>query len=388
MTVTVAPSPARGQLDVARDRFGQMRMQNPPMIQVRDLELTYRSRQAVHHALRGVSFHVDKGGFYSLLGPSGCGKSTTLRCIAGLERPDRGEIQIGDRIVYSSQSGIWVPPHQRQLGMVFQSYAIWPHMNVFNNVAFPLRQKRGLSRAAIRDRVLHALAVVKLEAFADRPAPFLSGGQQQRLALARSLVGEPAVILLDEPLSNLDAKLREDMRGEIRDLVKRVNITTLFVTHEQIEALTMSDIVAVMNDGKIVQEGPPSEIYRAANDLFVAGFLGKANFLPGRIVARHPAVDGRHVEVETPAGRLRCALAWDASVGDMAVVTVRPEDVSIAGGRAGADANHLSGEVVKVSFLGDSLDCIVKTGEQVLHVKTHRNEKSNRGHDRRPAPAN
>jgi len=223
------------------------------MIRIKDLNMTYRSANTEHHAVRGVSLEVKTGQFYTLLGPSGCGKITTLRCVAGLEEPDSGTIEVGDELVYSAANNLWTDPFNRDIGMVFQSYAIWPHMTVFDNVAFPLKQmKSGPSRTQIHDRVMQALSLVQLDELADRPAPFLSGGQQQRLALARALVREPKVLLLDEPLSNLDAKLRDQMRSELRDLVKKLNLTTLFVTHEQIEALTMSDRIGVMNQGVIV----------------------------------------------------------------------------------------------------------------------------------------
>jgi iron(III) transport system ATP-binding protein len=194
--------------------------------------------------------------------------------VAGLETPQEGEISIGDEIVFCAYRGISIPSYRRDIGMVFQSYAIWPHMNVFENVAFPLREMRGkFSRQEIRAKVLQALSLVQLDGLEDRPAPFLSGGQQQRLAVARALVKEPRVLLLDEPLSNLDAKLREETRFELRELVMRLGITTLYVTHDQLEALTMSDIVAVMDQGRIVQEGPPIEIYQFPHERFVANFI-------------------------------------------------------------------------------------------------------------------
>jgi len=235
------------------------------MIRVENLHLRYCSEQGEVHAVRGLNLTVKKGEFYTLLGPSGCGKTTTLRCVAGLETPEKGEIIIGDEPVFSSEGGLNVPTYRRQIGMVFQSYAIWPHLSVFENVAFPLREKK-VARSEIQERVLKALSLVQLSGLEKRPAPFLSGGQQQRLALARALVREPEVLLLDEPLSNLDAKLREETRLEIRGLVKRLGITTLYVTHDQVEALTMSDVVAVMNQGNIVQEGPPTEIYKSPKD--------------------------------------------------------------------------------------------------------------------------
>jgi iron(III) transport system ATP-binding protein len=226
------------------------------MIEIRNLHVRYQTDEGAVHAVRGVDITVEEGQFYTLLGPSGCGKTTTLRCLAGLETPDEGTISIDGEVVFSATEGSLVPPYKRDIGMVFQSYAIWPHMSVFQNVAFPLQEARPRrGRGEIRDKVKNALALVQLDGLQDRPAPFLSGGQQQRLALARALVNEPKVLLLDEPLSNLDAKLREETRTELRDLVKRLGITTVYVTHDQLEALTMSDLVAVMDQGEIVQTG-------------------------------------------------------------------------------------------------------------------------------------
>src|SRR5712692_5180563 len=237
------------------------------MIRIRNLHVHYQTDQGRVHAVRGIDLEVQQGQFYTLLGPSGCGKTTTLRSVAGLETPDEGEIFVGDDLVFSSSQRIAGPPYKRDIGMVFQSYAIWPHLKVFENVAFPLREmKRRLSQQAIEQKVAAALSLVQLDGLADRPAPFLSGGQQQRLALARALVKEPRVLLLDEPLSNLDAKLREETRFELRQLVKRLKITTLYVTHDQLEALTMSDVVTVMDQGGIVQRGTPLEIYGAPSD--------------------------------------------------------------------------------------------------------------------------
>ncbi len=207
-------------------------------------------------AVNDISFNVEEGRFYTLLGPSGCGKTTTLRCIAGLEKANEGEILVAGKKVFSARDGTFVPAYRRPIGMVFQSYAIWPHMTVFENVAFPLRVgKERVSSAEVQKKVRAALSQVELGGYEDRMATQLSGGQQQRLALARALVREPQVLLLDEPLSNLDAKLRERMRFELRELQRRLRITTLYVTHDQIEALSMSNVIAVMNSGVIVQEG-------------------------------------------------------------------------------------------------------------------------------------
>jgi iron(III) transport system ATP-binding protein len=334
------------------------------MIKVRDLRMTYRTTDTAQPAVRGVSLDVAEGQFYTLLGPSGCGKTTTLRCVAGLERPDEGEISIGDELVYSSKQKTWVPPHSRNIGMVFQSYAIWPHMTVFDNVAFPLRYKSPRpSRDEIRDNVMKALALVHLDGMDERPAPYLSGGQQQRLALARALVAEPRVLLLDEPLSNLDAKLREEMRLELRDVVERFRVTTLFVTHEQIEALTMSDRIGVMKDGEIVQEGSPADIYRRPTGTFVADFVGKTNLLPGRIVGPN--------RVETAIGTLACRIAADAE-GDKAVtLTVRPENIILTEAPPVEGANIVYGRIETIVYLGNMLECAVMVGPQRIRVQLH-----------------
>jgi iron(III) transport system ATP-binding protein len=253
------------------------------MIRLEGLRVSYPTDRGEIQAVRGVSLNIKQGQFYTLLGPSGCGKTTTLRSVAGLEVPHGGEIYIGNRLVFSSSQNLFVPPYKRDIGMVFQSYAIWPHLSVFENVAFPLREMpQKFSKQEIREKVLKALSQVQLDGLQDRPAPFLSGGQQQRLALARAMVKEPEVLLLDEPLSNLDAKLREETRSELRELVKRLGITTLYVTHDQLEALTMSDVVAVMNQGRVVQEGAPVEIYQSPRESFVANFIGLTNFLEGK----------------------------------------------------------------------------------------------------------
>jgi iron(III) transport system ATP-binding protein len=343
------------------------------MIRIDNLNLTYHSAHGIFHAVRGVSLSIKQGTFYTLLGPSGCGKTSILRCVAGLEQPDAGEIVIGDDVVFSSTRKINIPPHRRQIGMVFQSYAIWPHMNVFDNVAFPLRQRgQHMSKAEISTRVHDVLATVKLDALVDRPAPFLSGGQQQRLALARALVREPTVLLLDEPLSNLDAKLREEMRREIRELVERLNITTFFVTHEQVEALSMSDMVAVMRDGKVIQEAAPKEIYAAPSTAFVADFIGTANFVAGKVVTAAEGPDHCTAVVDSVIGRLQCAAPFALAPGEEVLVTVRPEDIAMSCIAASAGANVVTGKVVFTSYLGDAIECTVDVNGQKIRVKSSR----------------
>ena len=351
------------------------------MIRISNLNLTYHSGTVEHHAVRGISLEVPQGQFFTLLGPSGCGKTTTLRCVAGLERPDSGEIMIGDAVVCAPAEGVWVPPNERHIGMVFQSYAIWPHMTVFDNVAFPLRQRRPRpARAEINDRVMQALSLVQLGGLQDRPAPFLSGGQQQRLALARALVGQPSVLLLDEPLSNLDAKLREEMRWELREVIKRFDVTTLFVTHEQIEALTMSDVIAVMNNGTIVQQGTPSQIYAEPAERFVADFIGKTNFLDARLMPGQGNGVSAPVAVETAIGSMMCRLPSQGTVGDAFVIAIRPENVKIAAApTADVSVNTFAGEVTSVINLGNIVDCAVDIAGKHLRVQVHPSESPSSG---------
>jgi iron(III) transport system ATP-binding protein len=298
------------------------------MIKVNDLVKYYPNNRETP-AVNGVSFTVEEGRFYTLLGPSGCGKTTTLRCIAGLERPSHGTIELGDAVVVSDRT--FLPTHKRDIGMVFQSYAVWPHMTVFENVAFPLRVGgHRMSSGAIKERVETSLELVGLGGLEKRMATQLSGGQQQRLSLARAIVREPKVLLLDEPLSNLDAKLRERMRGELSLIQRRLNITTLFVTHDQVEALSMSDRVAVMNQGVIVQEGTPREIYHAPGDQFVASFIGSINLIRGTIGRVDEQSD--EVQVRTQFGSVLCghrSAGLNAELGGDVIVAVRLEDVVI-----------------------------------------------------------
>jgi iron(III) transport system ATP-binding protein len=277
-------------------------------------------------AVKDLSFEAKAGEFLTLLGPSGCGKTTTLRLVAGLERPDRGEVYVGDRALSVAGTGLFVPPERRGMGMVFQSYAIWPHMTVFENVAFPLQELR-VPRAEIRDRVMAILGTVGLGGLHARPAPMLSGGQQQRVALARALVSNPQVLLLDEPLSNLDARLREEMRFELRDMQAKLGITSIFVTHDQAEAMTLSDRIVVMNAGSIEQEGSPEEVYQRPSTRFVMDFLGRANHLPARIVR---ADDGSLMaEIEDIGFRLPIEAAPDGHepAGPDVLLAFRPEAV-------------------------------------------------------------
>ena len=332
-------------------------------VTVSGLAKTFRTVDGKVEAIHELSFEVQPGQFYTLLGPSGCGKSTTLRCLAGLERPDAGEIRIGDQVV--SSANVFLPPNERPIGMVFQSYAIWPHMTVFNNVAFPLKQQKVPKQE--RERlVMEALSLVQMAELAPRPAPYLSGGQQQRVALARALVSKPQVLLLDEPLSNLDAKLREELRLEIKDLLRRLSITTLYVTHDQAEALTMSDRVAVMFGGQILQEASPKDLYLKPSARFVAQFIGQVNFFAGKVLPG--SANGMGV-VQTAQGEFRCALSSTLQSGAQALVAVRPESIAVATERQSNGVNVLQGRVEKTVFLGDFVDCQIRVGEQLVHTK-------------------
>jgi iron(III) transport system ATP-binding protein len=335
------------------------------MLRIEDVRLTYPSGHRRVEALAGVSFTVARGSFYTLLGPSGCGKTSMLRCIAGLETPTAGTIEIAGTVVFSSGSRTVVPPYLRQIGMVFQSYAIWPHMTVFENVAFPLRHgQRKLPDGLVKDRVMRVLELVGLASYADRPAPLLSGGQQQRVALARALAREPAVLLLDEPLSNLDTKLRESMRYHIKDLVRRLDITTLYVTHDQLEALTMSDVVGLMREGRIVQEGPPRAVYLNPGDAFVANFLGRTNFLAGRV--RRSAGDDGQGWVETEWGRMASALPAWATDGCRVLVGFRPECTSLSKVQPPDPCNVLQGTVATSAFAGQTVEYKIDLGGQLI----------------------
>jgi iron(III) transport system ATP-binding protein len=323
--------------------------------------------QAVR-AANEVSFEVPAGKLFTLLGPSGCGKTTTLRSIAGLERPRLGEIAVGGELVYSSQRNVFVPPNRRGLGMVFQSYAIWPHMTVFENAAFPLRvSRKRISGKDIRQKVSRVLEVVDLGPLADREATRLSGGQQQRLALARALVMEPRVLLLDEPLSNLDAKLRERMRFELKRLQRELGITTVYVTHDQSEALALSHAIAVMNAGRIEQIGTPREVYESPATPFVADFVGSTNFIPGAVSAAHGEAGFYRVRCEI--GELR-ARGEGLAAGDRVMLSVRPEDVHLSESRP-EGANTWAGTVDQKVFLGETVDFQVVINGRRLQSRAH-----------------
>ena len=335
-------------------------------------------------ALDGVSLTIDDGEFFTLLGPSGCGKTTLLRCIAGLEVPDQGEIRLGDRVLFSSASGVNVPPNRRDLGMVFQSYAIWPHMDVAGNVAYPLTvrgRRKAYTRAEVDRRVTELLEVIQIGHLAKRKATMLSGGQQQRLAMARALVMEPPMLLLDEPLSNLDTRLREDLRFELTRLQKSLGVTSVYVTHDQSEALAMSSSMAVMRDGVIEQLGTPEELYDYPRTRFVASFLGAANLIDSRVVSganggADQGADMYRFEMET---------AWGApfeafgripfKAGDNVSAALRPEGVRLAPLGDRQDSDPWAGVVESVQFLGDAVDYWLKVQGTVVRARRERGQQ-------------
>jgi iron(III) transport system ATP-binding protein len=342
------------------------------VLSVKSLSTEYPGErgQAIR-AAQDVSFEVPDGRLFTLLGPSGCGKTTTLRSIAGLERPKSGEIAVRGQLVYSSAQGIFVAPNRRDFGMVFQSYAIWPHMNVFQNAAFPLEVRGGkLSRKEIAAKVMAVLRAVALDDLAERAATKLSGGQQQRLALARALVMEPQLLLLDEPLSNLDAKLRERMRFELKRIQRELGLTTVYVTHDQTEALALSHMIAVMNQGRIVQIGSPRDIYERPSDRFVADFVGTTNFLDAVVLASGGEGGCR---VRAALGDLNVQCVERLAANHAVVVSVRPEDVELSEQpqQTNDGDNFYAGMVLAKAFLGDCLDFQVKIGDLVLLARVH-----------------
>ncbi len=330
-------------------------------IRIEGLCKSYVAEGKAVRALDGVDLTIPANRIFTLLGPSGCGKTTLLRCIVGLETPDAGEIRIGDEIVWSKAKGIAVPTEKRGLGMVFQTYAIWPHLSVFDNVAYPL-QIRGVSRDVIRDKVAAALQFVQLEGVERRSATRLSGGQQQRVALARALVAEPKVILFDEPLSNLDAKLREETRKELKAFLAKLGITAVYVTHDRVEALALSDSIAVMRAGSIVEIGSPQDIYFNAGHRFVADFIGRANLIEATVRGQQ----GEHTIVDCALGTLACQRHAGAP-GDEVTLCVRPEFIHIGrGGVAGTQRNAVTGVVESLTFVGEVYEAEIRAGTELL----------------------
>ena len=337
---------------------------NAARIDVEDLVIRYGAVAAVGP----VSFSVEPGEQLTLLGPSGCGKTTTLRALAGLEKPTSGSIRIGGRAVYSAADGIDVPAEGRGLSMVFQSYAIWPHMTVFENVAYGLRVRRRPA-AEIRDKVAEALALVQMSDYADRHASQLSGGQQQRVALARACAFSPPVVLFDEPLSNLDAKLRGDMRIELRELQHRLGITSVYVTHDLEEALAMSDRIVVMRAGHIEQDGTPLDIYNTPRTAFVADFIGSSNLVRGR--ARPDLATGGLITIETPAGLLVSGVSHGRPLGQEACLSIRTVHLELrpSGHGSAEERNVWPVRIRRSVFLGDMTQVHVTWGDRELVVR-------------------
>ena len=322
-------------------------------------------------AVDNVSFKVEQGEVVTLLGPSGCGKTTTLRMVAGFEKPNAGEVEIAGRVVVATNRRINVPPEKRDIGMVFQSYAIWPHMTVFENVAFPLNVRRA-NRQEIKRRVEETLELVGLANFSDRPAILLSGGQQQRVSLARALVYSPSILLLDEPLSNLDAKLREQMRIEIKRLQQQLGFTVLFVTHDQIEAMSLSTRLALMNQGRIEQIGAPQDVYEHPQTPFVEDFLGRILRFRGKIIEKQHGFDVvefdglKNVQVRVPES------LDGAGVGKRVLVAIRPEDTRIESNDSDNRDNVIPCDVENILHLGREVELVLRVGGRICTLTVAR----------------
>jgi ABC-type Fe3+/spermidine/putrescine transport system ATPase subunit len=335
------------------------------ILKVERLSKAYKETKA----LDDVSFEFDKG-ILSILGPSGCGKTTLLRCIAGIELPDSGAIFIEDRLQTSISEGVLVPPYAREIGFVFQSYALWPHMSVFKNVSFGLRLRK-LRQEEIRKKVEGALDLVGLHKLGERYPSQLSGGQQQRVALARSLAMEPRLILLDEPLSNLDAKLREEMRVELKKLIKKVGISALYVTHDQEEAFVISDSVIVMEGGKILQYATPDEIYNRPADPFVASFIGRSVLVDAQVLR----ADGENCWMAVPefaGATLVCRRPQDAVAGSGCKLVIRTGEVKLSSRRFDGAENVLEGSMTSREYRGGLTDHRIRIGSREIVVTSHK----------------
>jgi ABC-type Fe3+/spermidine/putrescine transport system ATPase subunit len=332
-----------------------------------------------YRAVDDLSLEIKEGEIFALLGPSGCGKSTTLRQIAGLDQPDTGDILLKDKPLFSSAKDIFVPAQKRNMGMVFQSYAIWPHLSVYETVAYPLRLRRW-SSADVDVAVRAIIKQVGLEGMEDRASPTLSGGQQQRVALARALVYKPDVLLLDEPFSNLDVKLREHMRVELKILQRRVGVSVVLVTHDQAEALSLADRLAVMNAGRIEQIGTPIELYDEPATPFVRDFIGQTTKFAAQITEIGSNGDAR-VEI----GTAKFPLMGTASnfvkreMGEKVIACIRPERIAVASAARGHGGNELEGTVETMLFLGDRYECLVQIGGQAILAYVPSSERLKEG---------
>jgi iron(III) transport system ATP-binding protein len=326
------------------------------MISIRRLQKRFEVSDGVVAAIKSLDLDIAESDLFVIVGASGSGKTTLLRCIAGLEIPDGGEIRIAGRVVSSDTPPTWIPPQQRKLGMVFQSYAVWPHLTVSQNISLPLAEgSQRIPRREVAQRVREALRLVQLEELADRPATLLSGGQQQRVALARAVAVSSRLLLMDEPLSNLDARLREEVRGKIRDLAKQLGSTVLYVTHDQVEAMAIADKIALMQAGELLQVGTPLEIYHKPNCADVAEFFGSVNWFEGEIVEAGLAASS--------LGKLRVECSYQ--IGEKILLGFRPECLSIANGSAG-QSNVFAARIRSSTFLGDQFVFTALAGERQL----------------------
>jgi iron(III) transport system ATP-binding protein len=331
-------------------------------IEIQNLFKRFKNVVAVNH----IQLEVNKGEMLTLLGPSGCGKTTTLRCIAGLEKPEEGDIVIDGKPMLSEG---FVQPSKRGIGMVFQNYAVWPHMKVFNNIVYGLKLQK-ISRQSIQEKAQEVLELVGLDGLEERYPAQLSGGQQQRVALARALVRNPKVLLLDEPLSNLDAKLREELRFEIKSLVKRMGITSVYVTHDQAEAMVISDRIAIMDSGNVVQIGTAQEIYKEPANRFVADFIGTMNFMSGEVVQVLPDTETVYVRTEFSEKMLCKTPGISATTtGEKVYASIRPEDVEVFAERPQGRENLFKGTIVHKAYLGNFLFFFVSVNETMIRVQ-------------------
>jgi iron(III) transport system ATP-binding protein len=336
------------------------------MLTIRGLCKTYATIGGAVRAVDRVDLDIAEGRFLSLLGPSGSGKTTTLRCVAGLEDIDAGSIRIGETEVANAAAAVHAPAYDRDIGMVFQSYAIWPHLDVFENVAYPLRVRRPRPpKNEIAREVMEALSLVAMQDLARRPATALSGGQQQRVALARALVRRPRLLLLDEPLANLDVRLREQMQREISDLVRRLEVTTLAVTHDQGEAMAMADRIAVMEGGRVAQEDTPRQLYERPRTAFVASFLGSGSVLPALIESVSTDSTGVLI-LAGGAGRLQVELPHGCRAGDRVEVALHGEDLSVSGSPGDHAINTVAGRIERLVFRGSFVECSLRVGDHLV----------------------
>ena len=334
------------------------------MLEVRNLSKRFKTDFGTVDAIRQVNIDVGDGEVVTLLGPSGCGKTTLLRCVAGLEKPDSGSVGIDETVVFSDDPPANVATHARPIAMVFQSYAIWPHMSVFENVAYPLVVgKERIPKDEIAERVGHALEMVRIPDLSNRSATMLSGGQQQRVAVARALVRSPKLLLLDEPLSNLDAKLREEMRLEFKLLFQQNHISAVYVTHDLTEALVLSDRIIVMSDGRIVQEGSPREVFAQPQDRFVADFMGSGNIFQGEVVS----ANDQDVTVKLGFGVIACtANGQSVSVGDNVLISIRPESASLS---STPSPGSLACAIRTEAYLGVNVEYLISVAGHELRIR-------------------